>query len=382
MIYLDNAATTFPKPASVSKAVAQALTKYGANPGRSGHKMSLEASEEVYKCRKVISDFFNAEGPECIVFTLNCTQSTNMVIKGLLKENDHVVISCLEHNAITRPLYALEKNGVTFTEATVYPGDNDATLNSFRESITEKTKLIACMHASNVCGARLPIERIASLAHVYKIPILVDAAQSAGVLPIDMKESQIDYLCISGHKGLYGPMGTGILITSKGKDLSTIIEGGTGTNSISYLQPETMPDKFESGTPNVAGIVGLRAGVEFVSKRGIENISRYEHSLIEFLYDELKKIDGIEMYMPKPTHKYFVPLISFNFKNKDSEVIAALLDKHGICVRAGLHCTPSAHKFLGTVERGTVRVCPSVFTTENEIKFLIKVLKYFSKTLY
>lgn len=382
MIYLDNAATTYPKPASVKLAVTQALTKYGANPGRSGHKMSIEASEEVYKCRRIVSDFFNASGPECVVFTLNCTQSTNMVIKGLLKENDHVVISCLEHNAITRPLSALKQIGVTFTEAKVYPEDNDATLNSFRQAITENTKLIACMHASNVCGAKLPVERIAALAHVYDIPILVDAAQSAGIVPIDVSQSGIDYLCISGHKGLYGPMGTGLLITSKGDSLSTIIEGGTGTNSISYLQPQNMPDKFESGTPNVSGIIGLRAGVEYIQKKGMDNIARQEHRLIEYLYDELCNIKGIELYMPKPIKKYFVPLISFNFKEKDSETVAAFLNKFGIGVRAGLHCAPSAHKFLGTIDRGTVRVCPSIFTTENEIKSIVKVLRQFSRKFY
>lgn len=382
MIYLDNSATTFPKPMSVVNAVMQALTKYGANPGRSGHRLSMQASEEIYKCRNVISDFFNADGPECVVFTLNCTQSTNTVLKGLLKPGDHVVTSCLEHNAITRPLSALEKRGVTFTEAEVYPIDNDATVDSFRAAINKNTKLIACMHASNVFGIRVPIERISALAHTYGIPILVDAAQSAGVLPIDVKKNNIDYLCTSGHKGLYGPMGTGILVTSKGDTLSTFIEGGTGTNSLSYFQPDTMPDKFESGTPNMPGIVGLRAGIDFIKKKGMQNISRHEHYLVGYLYDRLKNMDEVELYMPKPDSDYFVPLISFNLVDKDSELIASMLNERGIYVRAGLHCAPSAHRCLKTIDRGTVRVCPSVFTKKCDMDFCIQALKQIIRELY
>ena len=244
MIYLDNAATTFPKPPAVTQAITNAMKKYGANPGRSGHKMSIESALEIYRCRNEISDFFNAEGPEYVVFTLNCTYAANMVLKGLLKPGNHVVISCLEHNAVTRPLRALEEKGITFTQAKVFPGDNDATLNSFREAINDRTALIVCTCASNVWGIRLPISRITALAHQYGVPVMVDAAQGAGVIPIDMQESQIDYLCLSGHKGLYGPMGVGVLIATHKENLLTIIEGGTGTNSVSYIQPNSMPDKF------------------------------------------------------------------------------------------------------------------------------------------
>lgn len=212
MIYLDNAATTYPKPASVQNTVQIALKKYGANPGRAGHAMSLAAAEEIYRCRTAAADFFKAPGPECVAFTLNCTHAMNYVLKGLLKPGDHVVTSSLEHNAVMRPLQKLSENGVMFTVAKVFPGDNDATLNAFRNAIRENTKLIVCTHASNVWGIRLPVERIAALGHLYNIPIVVDCAQSAGVLPIDMAESGFDYLCVAGHKGLYGPMGTGMLV--------------------------------------------------------------------------------------------------------------------------------------------------------------------------
>ena len=379
MIYLDNAATTYPKPISVTNSIIKCIKDHGANPGRSGHKMSIDAATEIYNARTTVAEFFNAPGPECVVFTLNCTHATNIVIKGLLKEGDHVVISCLEHHAITRPLYALQDKNISVTRATVYPEDNDATINSFRSSINAKTKLIICMHASNVWGIRLPIERISALAHQYGVSILVEAAQSAGVLPINILENKIDYLCVSGHKSLYGPMGTGILITNKGENLNTIIEGGNGTASISYEQPNMLPEKFESGTPNFPGIVGLKAGINFIKKTGIENISKLEYKLIIYLYENLIRLNNIELYMPKPNKEYFVPLLSFNIKNKNSEEVAALLNKKGIYVRAGLHCAPAAHEFCGTLQRGAVRICPSAFSKTSDIDQLIYNLNIISK---
>ncbi len=375
MIYLDNAATTYPKPPIVVNAVARAMRHLGANPGRSGHNMSIAAATEVYECRKSLAKFFNAPGPECVVFTLNCTHAINTVIKGLLKPGDHVVTSCLEHNSINRPLKALEDKGITVTEAKVSPGDNDATVNSFRNAINSKTALIACTHASNVWGVRLPIARICALAHEYNIPVLVDAAQSAGHIPIDIDEMKIDYLCLAGHKGLYGPMGVGVLITPHGDSLSTLVQGGTGTNSESYLQSDIMPEKFESGTPNVSGIAGLHAGIKFLKSTGLSKISTHEHNIIRYLYRQLKGLKKIELYMEAPTPEHFVPLLSFNISGMHSESVAAILNKHGIYVRAGLHCAPSAHKFCGTFEKGAVRVCPSAFTRMQDIDNLIYTIK-------
>ena len=376
MIYLDNAATTYPKPVSVENAVNNALKNYAANPGRAGHNMSMAAAEEVYRCRTAAADFFHAPGPECVAFTLNCTHAMNYDLKGLLKPGDHVVTSCLEHNAVMRPLQSLAENGVTYTVAQVFPGDNDATVNSFRNALNENTKLIVCTHGSNVWGIRLPIERIAALGHEYGIPIAVDCAQTAGVLPINMEENGFDYLCVAGHKGLYGPMGIGMLITPNGAGLSTIIEGGTGTNSISLTQPETMPDRMESGTQNMPGIAGLRAGIEFVKKRKAENIYKHEMDLVRYLYRGLSEIRNVRLYTQEPSEPNFVPVLSFNVADMPSEVVAQKLNSYGIAVRAGLHCAPAAHEAMGTIKQGAVRVCPSEFSNMNEIRsFTLSLMK-------
>jgi len=374
MIYLDNAATTYPKPLSVQNAISNALKNYGANPGRAGHTMAIAAAEEVYRCRTAAAEFFNAPGPECIAFTLNCTHAMNYVLKGILKPRDHVVTSCLEHNAVMRPLQALSEHGVAVTFARVFPGDNDATVDSFRKELRENTTLIVCAHASNVWGIRLPIERIAALGHQYGIPIAVDCAQSAGVLPLDMADGGFDYLCIAGHKGLYAPMGTGMLITPNGSNLATIIEGGTGTSSALLAQPSTMPERMESGTQNMPGIAGLRAGIEFVKNRGVETIYRHELSLIQALYKKLSKINGVTLYTQEPVAPYFAPVLSFNVGDVPSEVIGHKLSDNGIAVRAGLHCAPVAHQSMGTLEQGAVRVCPSIFSNMNEINSFVTTL--------
>lgn len=375
MIYLDNAATTYPKPQTVVNSTIYAMKKLGANPGRSGHNMSIKTAQKIYECRKSVANFFNADGPECVIFTLNCTHAINMVFKGLLKPGDHVVVSCLEHNAITRPLKALEEREITFTEAKVFPGDHDSTLDSFRNAINSKTALIACTHASNVWGIRLPISRICAMAHEYGIPMLVDAAQSAGHIPLDLSETKIDYLCLAGHKGLYGAMGTGMLITSRGEELSTTIQGGNGINSESYLQTDVMPEKFESGTQNVPGIVGLHAGINFLKSATVEKIAMHEHLLINYLYDGLAEMKNVELYMPCPNPQYFVPLLSFNVRGLHSETVGEILNKNQICVRPGLHCSPAAHRFCNTLERGTVRICPSAFTKKADIDVLLNVVR-------
>lgn len=374
MIYLDNAATTYPKPLSVRSAVASALQRYGANPGRAGHTMSMDAAEEMFRCRTAAADLFHAPGPECVAFTLNCTHALNYVMKGLLKPGDHAVTSCLEHNAVARPLYALSRIGVEVTEARVYPGDNDATVDSFRRSLRSNTRLIVCTHASNVWGIRLPVERIAALGHQYGVPTAVDCAQTAGVLPINLADSGIDYLCAAGHKGLYGPMGTGLLITSRGSELATLIEGGTGTASAQAEQPLTMPDRMESGTQNMPGIAGLRAGIEFVASRGTDRILHHEMELVRRLYRRLSQLKGIRLYADEPTERYFAPVLSFNVGELSSEAVGKKLNDHGIAVRTGLHCAPAAHRFYGTLEQGAVRVCPSVFSREEEMDRLALVL--------
>ena len=376
MIYLDNSATTFPKPSSVYNAIFNASKNFGANPGRSGYTMSRISGNEIDNCRKTAAKMFGLDNYKNVSFTLNCTTALNMVIKGYLKQDDHVVVSCLEHNAVMRPLNKLEEMGIiTYTKAKVYPCDDEKTIDSFRKAINKKTALIICTHASNVWGIRLPIERISALGKIYGIPILVDGAQSAGIFPINMKKYDIDFLCLAGHKGLYGPMGTGMLLTNHSDKLDTIIEGGTGTDSMRLCQPKKMPQKFESGTPNLVGICGLNAGMNFVMNKGINNIYNHEMSLILYLYDKLKNLDNVKLYTARPEKGKFAPVLGFNVKGYISDEIGRILDKNKIEVRTGLHCSPSAHEFADSLETGVVRVSPSVFNTKNDIDQLVEVIK-------
>jgi len=373
MIYFDNAATTSPKPSRVVRAVAESFGRFCANPGIGGHEMAMAASGEIYAARKAAAELFGASA-ENIAFTPSCTYALNFVIKGLLKPGDHVVISSLEHNAVYRPVCALEKKGVTCSVAGVHPTDTDITLDQFRKALTKNTRLIVCTHASNVWGIRLPIGRISALAGLYGIPILVDAAQAAGVLPIDVSADNISYLAVSAHKGLYAPMGTGMLITAKGDTLDTIIEGGTGSRSIDPEQPEFMPDRFESGTLNTHGIIGLKAGIEFVRSYGTEKIHAHEVSLAAYLYDSLKQLPRINLYAPRPTTETSMGVVSFNKEGMSSEELASALSRAGIAVRGGLHCAPLAHRYFGTIETGAVRASFSVSNTKQQIDALVSIL--------
>lgn len=377
MIYLDNCATTYPKPQWVVENVCTSFRRYGANPGRGGHKAAMEASQKVFEVREKVKEFFNAGEPENVIFTSGCTESLNTVIKGVLEKGDHAVISSLEHNSVVRPLERLKREGIiTYDVAEVCECDNGKTLDNFRNKFNDRTKLVVCTHGSNVFGLRLPVERLAALCHQYGIKICVDAAQTAGVLPIDVKGDSIDYLCLSGHKGLYGPMGIGVLIINTDFIPKPLKEGGTGSSSLSLEQSEFLPDRFESGTPNLPGICGLGAGVDFISKKGRENIFRHEMGFISALHNELEKNKRIVLYTGKPDLQHYVPVLSFNVKGKGSEEAAAELNRRfKIAVRAGLHCSPLAHISYGTENIGTVRVCPSVFTDRSSADFLINALK-------
>lgn len=376
MIYLDNAATTYPKPAPVTQAVYDFMRKKAANPGRSGHKLSMAAAEEVYLCRSAIAEFFNAPGPECVAFTQNATQAINMALKGELiyKKGGHVVTSDLEHNAVMRPLHKLVSAGISYSTARVDLKNDDATLVAFESQITSKTVMIACTHASNVCGRILPIKRLGALCHEHGLKFIVDASQSAGVVPIDMKECNIDYLCLPGHKSLYGPMGTGVLVTSCGELLETIMEGGTGSNSVSLEQPDFMPDRLESGTLNAPGIAGLRMGVLFVAKRGVNVIYKKEMKDSLTLYDMLSDIKGVTLYTPRPEEGY-VPLISFNIDGMTSSEAAALLDRQGFALRGGMHCAPSAHARFDTLSLGMVRASFGAFNTKKDAIMLAEAVE-------
>lgn len=375
MIYFDNAATTGRKPAGVIRAVDNALRVYSANPGRSGHKLSLSTAAAVYGAREKIADYFGASGAEKVIFTLNCTHSINCVIKGVLKAGEHAVTSSLEHNSVIRPLI---KTGANIDIARVSLNDDEETLKEFERLIRRDTRLVICTGASNVLGKTLPIGKIGRLCRVRGVLFAVDAAQTAGVLPINMREDCIDYLCIAPHKGLYAPMGIGILIC-EGPIENTIIEGGTGTNSIEPFQPEYLPERLESGTLNVAGIMGVSAGLDYVRSLGHNRIYKHELELCRYLYDELSRLDGIELYTPKPEYGLYAPLLSFNVIGKASGETAEYLSERGIAVRAGLHCAPSAHRQIGTLENGAVRVSVAAFNTSDEIKMLVRVLKSYIK---
>ncbi len=376
MIYLDNGATTFPKPQNVLRACDNAQRYYSANPGRGGHKLAMKASEIVYHSRSNIASFFGLDDPSKVVFTINCTTALNTVIKGIVKPSEHILISSYEHNAVLRPVEKLSKIGISYSVVPIYENDDEKTLNSFRENIRQNTRLVVCTIASNVFGIKLPVERICALCHQYGIITCVDAAQGAGLFDIDLSDSSIDFLCLAGHKGLYGPMGTGAMLVNCDFLPDSLIEGGTGSNSSQYSQPEIIPDKFESGTPNFSGIAGLSAGVDFVRSRGVYNIYQKEIKLVQRLYEQLNDIKGVRLYTEYPEEGGYAPVLSFNLEGYNSEALSEILSsKYNIATRAGLHCAPLAHKSKGTIEFGTVRVVPSVFTTQNDINRLVSSLK-------
>lgn len=378
MIYFDNGATSFPKPRSVVNAVNYAMNNC-ANPGRSGHILSTKSSELIFECRENLARLFDTDNSENIIFTNNCTTALNTVIKGTLKSGDHVIISSLEHNAVLRPVAALEKQGVSYSVAQVVQGDDERTIDNFRELINAKTKMIICTHASNVFGIKLPVKRIGAMCKIYGILFCVDAAQTAGIEDISLKNCDIDYLCAAGHKGLYGPMGTGVLIINSEHTPDSLVQGGTGSFSADINQPEVLPDKYESGTPNVSGIAGLNEGVKFVLNRGTEKILSYEKLLAVKLYDGLANISKAELYTDSPENGNYAPVISFNIKNMDCEETAERLKKNNIAVRAGLHCAPLAHKSMGTIEKGTVRAVMSVFNNRAQVNYFLNVLNKISK---
>lgn len=379
MIYLDNAATSFPKPECVLKAMNSAQRFYGANPGRGGHRLSVRAGEAVFFCRESLSKKFGCKS-ENVVFCNNCTTALNTAINGILKEGDHVVISSLEHNSVLRPVHRLcEKGIITYSVARVNPLDDNETLRSFIYHIKENTRAVIMTHVSNVFGTVLPVEKIATYCRTRGILFILDAAQSAGSHKIDMQKMGVDVLCIPGHKGLYGPMGTGALLFS-GVKIKELTTGGTGSFSLSEKQPEVYPDRLESGTLNLPGICGLSEGLRFIGNMGKEgDILEKETSLIRILAEDLSVIPDIKLYGHMHAGKN-TNVLSFNLGNLHSELVAARLDKCGICLRAGYHCSYLAHRTYGTDEKGTVRVSVGVFNTKKDVKNLVFSLNQIAKT--
>lgn len=374
MIYLDNSATTNPKPQEVKNAVSRAMNYYSFNSGRGGYKESVNTSNMIFSCRESLSQMFGFS-PENIAFTQNCTTALNYAIKGIVKPGDHIIISNLEHNAVARPVNALFEKGIIEYDLAEFSFDKEEIINNFKKLIKPNTKLIVCMHASNVFGCVFPIREIGKLAHDNGIIFVVDAAQSAGVLDIDAKRDNIDILCAPGHKGLYAPMGTGFIALGENIKLDTIIEGGTGSESMNLAQPDNMPERLESGTLNNVGISGLLAGTRFVNAKGISNIYKHENRLMQYVYKELTKNQNVTLYTPSFNDFLLAPILSFNYKDYPSEKTASLLAEKNIATRAGFHCSKLAHTAFGTQNRGTVRISPSVFTKYSECENFINILK-------
>lgn len=379
MIYLDNSATTYPKPQQVIRAVDNALREYGFNPGRGGYRESLKTAQKVYAARETVKTFFGMSNAESVIFTCGCTYALNIVMKGMLKRGDHVIISSLEHNAVVRPLHQLSEQGkITYSIAKVVPDDDEMTLQHFREAINSHTRLMICTHASNVFGYRLPVERICALAHSYHILFCLDAAQTAGVLPIHLTHDGYDFVCCAGHKYLYGPMGIGLLLIGNDNLIDPLIEGGTGSVSSDLAMPSFYPDRMEAGTLNIPGILGLEAGLRFVQRQGIGQIYEKESRLINVLEDRLKDYQHLKLYRNSNLAHQDAPVLSFAVDGSDSESVAGFLYKESaVAVRGGLHCAPIAHKSVGTLSSGTVRIAPSVFTTQMDINILVNSLRKF-----
>ncbi|MBI4651103.1 aminotransferase class V-fold PLP-dependent enzyme [Candidatus Desantisbacteria bacterium] len=374
-IYLDNAATSFPKPETVYKAIDLCLRYKCGNPGRSGHKLAMEANHIIFNTREQIGDLFGILDISRIIFTSNATEALNLGIKGLLKKGDHAITSTMEHNSVLRPLHRLEDDvviSVTRVKADKY---GYVPVEAIKNSILPNTKLIVITHASNVVGTINPIDGIGETAKKNRIIFMVDASQTAGALSIDVKKSKIDILACSGHKNLFGPQGTGFIYINHGVNLLPLIEGGTGTDSKKDIQPKLLTERFESGTLNTPGIAGLGAGIAFIKKTGIKNIREKEILLTKYLLSQLKEIEELNIYgLSNPSSQ--MPVISFNIKGMDSgEFGTALSDKYNIMTRVGLHCAPLAHKTIKTFPQGTIRMSMGFFTTEKEIDFTIKCIK-------
>jgi cysteine desulfurase/selenocysteine lyase len=383
MIYLDHAATSWPKPPGVIRAIADFLERVGGNPGRSGHRLSVNAGRIVYDAREAVAELFNAADPLRVILTPNATYALNLGLCGSLRSGDHIVTSGIEHNSVMRPLRALQDKGVRLT---IVPCARDGSLHAkdIACAIQPDTRMVAVIHASNVTGTILPVSEIAEAAHQAGALLLLDAAQTAGVLPIDMQAMGIDLLAFTGHKGLQGPPGTGGLVIGEKvpiEEMAPLVRGGTGSRSEFEIQPEDCPDKFESGTVNGPGIAGLGAGVHWVMMRGIEAIRAHEIELTKILMDGLENIPGITAYGPRePAHR--TAIVSFTVAgHRVSEIGLRLDEEFEIMCRVGLHCSPAAHRTIGTFPEGTVRFAPGISTTATEVRSAVEAVAHIMRKI-
>lgn len=380
MVYLDNAATTFPKPEIVYDSIMDAMKNYGANPGRSGHKLAMKASRGIYEARQALADLFDIHNPMNIILLFNATEALNTAIKGFLKAGDHAITTSMEHNSVLRPLKYLENFGV---ETTIVEANKEGMVDpkDIERVIKSNTKLIATTHISNLTGSILPIEEIGKIAQDNDIRYLLDASQSAGVYDLYPEKMGIDLMAFPGHKGLLGPQGTGGLYIKEGIVLETQMHGGTGSASHSLIQPDINPDKFESGTGNTPGIVGLGAGVKYILDRGMKDIREYEEKLTRHFMEEAGKIEGIKLYGPKDL-EHHAAVVALNIKDGDSSEVAYILnEEYDIYVRPGLHCAPLAHETIGTIDQGAVRFSFGIFNSHEDIEYAIKALRDIAKEI-
>ncbi len=374
MIYFDNAATSFPKPPAAIEEALCCMRNYGGNAGRGAHRLSLAAAEKIYACRELLSDFFGLHTPERIIFTQNTTYALNIAIKGLLRAGSHVLISELEHNAVRRPLAAMEKRGrITYDVFPVVGLSEDAIIQQIATRITPCTAAVICAHTSNICSLSLPIHKIGALCRQVGLCFILDAAQSAGHLQIDMTRDCIDALAAPAHKGLLGIQGAGILALGEGVCPSTLIEGGSGYHSLSLEMPAEFPERYEAGTLPTPAIASLLGGVSFLKENGVENLQSRAKSLFLDARERVESLQGFEIYQRDTPGA----VLLFNKRGVPATELARWLDKNGICTRAGLHCAPLAHKALGTPEGGAVRLGFGPFNTKAELDTLWRVLEEF-----
>ena len=373
MIYLDSAATTLQKPASVAAASAWAVNHL-ASPGRGGHRPAMAASEKAFACREAAARLFHVEDPEKVVFTFNATHGLNIAIKTLARPGSRVVISGYEHNAVTRPLHAL-KADLRVARGRLF--DRQAVLEDFRRELDRGVDLAVCTHVSNVFGFILPVGDIAALCRERKVPLIIDASQSSGILPIDFEALEAAFIAMPGHKGLYGPQGTGLLLC--GADPVPLLEGGTGSESRRQSMPEFLPDRLEAGTHNIAGIAGLLEGLRFLERRGVADIAAHETDLIRRMGEGLAAIPGVEPFRTS-SPEVQAGVLSFRVAGRDCEELGDALGSRGIALRAGLHCAPLAHETAGTLETGTLRASVSAFNTRREIDKFLQTLREIGST--
>ncbi len=377
MIYLDNAATSFPKPESVYQAIDQFNRNVGANPGRSGYATAREAAKIVSETRALLAQLFNVSEPNQIVFTLNATEALNLGLKGLLQPGDHVITSVTDHNSVLRPLRSLANQKQVAVTRVECDGTGSINPDDIRAAWRSNTRLVCMTHASNVTGTIHDVSAISAITHENSALFMLDAAQSAGYVPIDVQKMQIDLLAFTGHKGLLGPQGTGGLYIKPGIEalIPPLREGGTGSHSSSDQQPDKLPDRFEGGTLNTPGLAGLGAGVRFVLETGLELVQAHERTLVEQLLDRLTAIPGIKTYgLPPGLNRTAV--VSFTLEGWPPLNLAHLLaGSFDIATRSGLHCAPLIHRYLGTAETGTIRVSPGYFNTADDVDVLCNALE-------